>query len=213
VSERVERFGKTVRWFHWTFALAFLCLASTGALLGLRRPLGVGPEAAHRILRVHEVAALALLVVPTLVVLSGSTREFFHELEPLLRWSRDDLRWLALQPLSFVKSVELPRAGKLNPGQKVNALAMAGLAFVLTVSGGALYLHPGALLPLAVHVACFLVWIPLFAGHLCLALLMPGTRPALRGMINGRVDREWARHHHPRWIEELEAGSPAPPRR
>jgi len=213
VSERVERFGKTVRWFHWTFALAFLCLASTGALLGLRRPLGVGPEAAHRILRVHEVAALALLVVPTLVVLSGSTREFFHELEPLLRWSRDDLRWLALQPLSFVRSIELPPAGKLNPGQKINALAMAGLALVLTVSGAALYLHPGALLPLVVHVACFLVWIPLFAGHLCLALLMPGTRPALGGMLTGRVDREWARHHHPRWIEELEAGGAAPPRR
>ncbi|MBW2314450.1 MAG: cytochrome b/b6 domain-containing protein [Deltaproteobacteria bacterium] len=209
----VERFGKTVRWFHWTFALSFVCLAATGGLLVLRNPLGVRPETAAWLLTVHEAASVFLVVVPTVVVLSGSTREFFGEIALLFRWSRDDLRWLTLQPLSFVKAIELPAAGKLNAGQKVNGIVMGLLTVALLVSGGVLYLRPGALLPLAIHIFCFVVWIPLFIGHLGLALVMPGTRPALRGMVTGRVSREWARHHHPRWIEELEAGDGVSPRR
>ena len=212
-DETVERFGKTVRWFHWTFALAFVFLAATGGLLALRTPLGLAPALARRILTAHEAAAVWLAVVPAVVVLSGNTREFFHGLSPLVRWSLDDLRWLALQPFAFVKTITLPPAGKLNAGQKVNALAMSGLTVALAASGTVLYLRPGALAPLAVHVFCFLAWLPLFAGHLGLALVVPSTRPALRGMLTGRVSREWARHHHPRWIEDLEAREGAPPSR
>jgi len=212
-DDTVERFGKTVRWFHWTFALAFVFLAATGGLLALRTPLGLGPVLARRILTAHEAAAVWLVVVPAVVVLSGSTREFFRELAPLVRWSLDDLRWLALQPVAFARATPLPPAGKLNAGQKVNALAMAALTLALVASGTVLYLRPGALAPLAIHVFCLLAWLPLFAGHLSLALVIPSTRPALRGMLTGRVPREWARHHHPRWIEELEAREGAPPAR
>jgi cytochrome b subunit of formate dehydrogenase len=35
--------------------------------------------------------------------------------------------------------------------------------------------------------------------------------PRRRGMTLGSVDREWAEHHHPRWVEELDAQT-APPR-
>jgi cytochrome b subunit of formate dehydrogenase len=37
-----------------------------------------------------------------------------------------------------------------------------------------------------------------------MAVVNPSTRHALRGMTLGSVDREWARHHHPRWVEEIE---------
>jgi cytochrome b subunit of formate dehydrogenase len=39
----------------------------------------------------------------------------------------------------------------------------------------------------------------LVAGHLYMAIVNPGTRPALRGMLTGRVDRNWARAHHAEW--------------
>jgi len=201
----VLRFGKTTRWFHWSFALSFLCLAATGALLALRRPLGSSPETGALLLAVHQAAAVCLVVLPAWVALSGRTRELAGDLRELLRWSRDDLRWLALQPLSFVRTVALPPAGKLNAGQKLNGIAMALLSAALLASGVWLWREPGALLPLAVHVACFLAWIPLFVGHLALALVLPGTRPALRGMVLGRVRRDWAAHHHPAWLGELGA--------
>jgi formate dehydrogenase subunit gamma len=37
------------------------------------------------------------------------------------------------------------------------------------------------------------------AGHVFLAAVHPSTRHALTGMLDGRVDREWAATHHPRW--------------
>jgi formate dehydrogenase subunit gamma len=43
-----------------------------------------------------------------------------------------------------------------------------------------------------------LVLIPI-AGHIFLAAVHPSTRHALTGMLDGRVDREWAATHHPRW--------------
>jgi cytochrome b subunit of formate dehydrogenase len=32
-----------------------------------------------------------------------------------------------------------------------------------------------------------------------MALVNRATRPALRGMLDGSVDRKWARRHYPRW--------------
>jgi cytochrome b subunit of formate dehydrogenase len=36
-------------------------------------------------------------------------------------------------------------------------------------------------------------------GHLYMALVHRATRPALRGILSGSVDREWAHRHYPRW--------------
>jgi len=44
-----------------------------------------------------------------------------------------------------------------------------------------------------------LVTASLIAGHIFLAAVHPSTRHALTGMLDGRVDREWAATHHPRW--------------
>jgi hypothetical protein len=40
----------------------------------------------------------------------------------------------------------------------------------------------------------------LLAGHLYLSLIHPATRHALRGIMRGTVDAEWARRHHPPWV-------------
>jgi formate dehydrogenase subunit gamma len=42
------------------------------------------------------------------------------------------------------------------------------------------------------------------AGHVFLAVVFPPTRPALRGMLTGWVDRTWARRHYARWVVELD---------
>jgi cytochrome b subunit of formate dehydrogenase len=47
----------------------------------------------------------------------------------------------------------------------------------------------------------------LVVGPIFMAVVNPSTRPALRGMIYGSVDREWATHHFPRWMEEMDRAS------
>jgi formate dehydrogenase subunit gamma len=210
--ERIERFCKTTRWFHWTFVASFLTLAATGGLLALREPLGLASLAREELASVHRAAAIALATLPVVVLLSGSTSAALGDLGEALRWTRSDLRWLALQPAAALGRAELPPAGKLNAGQKLNALATAGLAIGLGASGAWLWLRPGALLPWFAHVALFLLWLPAFAGHFFLAVVNPSTRPALRGMVLGSVDRRWATHHHEAWVAGLDraARPPAP---
>ena len=65
-------------------------------------------------------------------------------------------------------------------------------------------LHSSSFFALVVHVIGFLAWIPAFAVHLFMALINPSTRPALRAMVRGDVDRDWAAHHHSRWLESVE---------
>jgi formate dehydrogenase subunit gamma len=207
---RIERFCKTTRWFHWSFVAAFLTLAGSGGALALRDELALEPATASRLVRVHEGAAIALLVLPTVVLLSGRTGETLRDFAEALRWSRADLRWLALQPLAFLGRAELPPAGKLNAGQKLNAIATALLAACLAASGAWLWARPGALVPWFAHLVLFLGWIPAFLGHLFLAVVYPATRPALRGMLLGSVDRDWAAHHHGAWLAGLEGEARAP---
>lgn len=206
------RFGKTTRWFHWTFAVSFLALASSGAVLALRGALGLGPEAVARVVSLHLSAALALGTGPLLVLLSGRTSETLRDLREPFRWTRDDVRWLARKPLEVLGRADLPPAGKLNAGQKVNALASMLLTGCLAATGLWLWQRPGSLVAWFAHLSLFVGWLPLFAGHLSLALVFPSTRPALRGMLTGRVGREWARHHHAAWVGALEeaGGADAP---
>jgi formate dehydrogenase subunit gamma len=206
MSESVERFAKTTRWFHWMVVLPFLSLAGSGAALVLRGPLALSERAVARTVFLHECAAVALLVLPAVVALSGRTGLLLRDLAETLRWSRSDLRWLALQPLSALTRIELPPAGKLNAGQKVNALVSMAVVIGFVASGILLWLRPGSLAPWFVHVALFVSWIPLFCGHFFLAVIHPGTRPALRGMVVGRVPRAWAEHHHAAWVRDLGDG-------
>jgi formate dehydrogenase subunit gamma len=217
--ERIERFCKTTRWFHWSFVLPFLGLAATGATLALREQLALTDETTRSLVRAHEASAAIWLLAPPLVLLSGQTRTALADLTLPLRFTRDDLRWLALQPLALLGRAELPPAGKLNGGQKLNGLLAAVVSLGLAATGLWLWQRPGALLPWLAHLLLFAAWLPAFAGHFYLAVLNPGTRHALRAMLAGDVDLDWARHHHPRWVEAVTgaearqrsaAGAPAP---
>jgi len=204
--QRIERFCKTTRWFHWTFVLPFLGLAATGATLALREQLALAEDTTRTLVRVHEGIALFWLLAPPLVLLSGQTRAALADLSLPFRITRDDLRWLALQPLAALGRAELPPAGKLNGGQKMNGLLAMALGLGLAATGVWLWRRPGALVPWLLHLMLFTAWLPAFLGHFYLAVLNPGTRHALRAMFVGDVDLDWARHHHPLWAASVTRG-------
>lgn len=209
--ERVPRFGRTTRWFHWTFALTFLALAGTGALMLARTPLGFDEVMAARLLELHKYVAIVFLTAPWLIGLSGDRRAWLQDLSESARLGRDDLVWLARQPLALLGRAELPPQHKLNTGQKLNALAVAGITGAMAVSGIHLWLEPGAFAALVIHVSGFVAWIPAFIVHVFMAVVNPATRPALRAMVYGEVDREWAAHHHALWLASIEREKPPAP--
>ena len=211
MSARVTRFCRTTRWFHWTFALSFLSLAATGALLLARTALGLEERSAARLLELHEIVAVVFLTAPWLIGLSGDRTAWLADLAELARLGRDDLVWLVRQPRALRGLAELPPQHKLNTGQKLNGLAVAAISGAMSVTGVHLWLEPGAFVALIVHVGGFFAWVPAFAVHLYMAVLHRPTRHALRGMVFGDVDRGWAEHHHPLWLEAIERRAPPPP--
>ncbi len=54
----------------------------------------------------------------------------------------------------------------------------------------------------SVHDAVMYLSVGLLAGHLYLSVIHPRTRHALRGITLGDVREDWAREHHPKWVEE-----------
>ena len=67
--------------------------------------------------------------------------------------------------------------------------------FSLSWRTGATFVHDWVFIGLAISIT----------GHILFALNDPLS---LRAMVRGWIPRGWARHHAPRWIDELEATNP-----
>ena len=207
MSPLLPRFGKSTRWFHWSVVIPFLLLAISGAALMGRELLLLDPDQVRWIVQFHKWCAIALLTFPPVIFLSGETFEVLSNLKEPFLWSGDDIRWLALQPIAGFRKKPLPPAGKLNAGQKVNALLSIFLLIAFTSTGIWLWARPGALAPWFIHIALFFIWIPIFIGHFFLATMNPSTRHAFKGMTSGTVRRDWAEYHHPRWVHDIDTNS------
>ena len=192
----VRRFGPTERALHWAHAAGFLAMLGTGLVLYLP----VLSEAVARrnlVKNLHLGAAILWAVAIALVLVLGDRRRLAADWREIETLDADDRRWLrgkrALQ-------------GRFNAGQKLNALLTAAFAVLFVVSGFFLWLgerdHRFLLDGTGtVHETLTLVSVGLLVGHLYLAVLHPSTRHALRGITTGDVREEWAREHHPKWVE------------
>jgi formate dehydrogenase subunit gamma len=190
----IRRFSRTERALHWVHASAFFVLLGSGLVLYLPR---LSELVARRQLvkDVHLYTALAWAVLVTLLLLLGlrhGLRETIRELE---RFDADDLRWLLRRG---------GHPGRFNAGQKLNAIVIAAFAVLFAISGFLLwYGERDTRFRLAntilLHDGLMYAALVLLAGHLYLSLIHPATRHALRGMVVGTVDTDWARRHHPRW--------------
>jgi formate dehydrogenase subunit gamma len=192
----LRRFSRTERALHWVHASAFFVLLGSGLVLYLPR---LSELVARRPLvkDVHLYTGLAWAVLVTLLLLLGLRHGLRGTIRELERFDADDLRWLLRRG---------GRAGRFNAGQKLNAIVTAAFAVLFAVSGFLLwYGERDTRFRLAntilLHDGLMYVALVLLAGHLYLSLIHPATRHALRGMIRGTVDAEWARRHHPRWAE------------
>jgi formate dehydrogenase subunit gamma len=203
----IRRFTKTERAAHWLVAAAFGVMLLTGGMV----PHHWGWT--NTALDVHVGAALLLVggLVGLLVAANGrALRTTAGELRSL---DADDRAWLS--PRRILMGRPAPPVGRFNAGQKLNArLALIGLIglyasgiYLVTIGRSSFgHLHgPFAFLTSA-----------LIAGHIFMAVINPSTRHALRGMTLGSVERSWAEHHFPRWVDEVDgetSDEPAAPAR
>jgi formate dehydrogenase subunit gamma len=192
------RFDKVERLTHWSTAALFTILILTG--LALYFPsVGSLVGRRHLVAQIHLWTGVAL-PVPVLLALVGPWgSRFRQDVRRINLWTRREIRWLRT----------LGRAGgpivdKFNPGQKLNAIFIAGTIVVMFATGfvlewfgffplgwrtGATFVHD--VFALAVSVV--------IVGHVLFAVT---HRDALRSMFKGSVTENWARTHASVWFRE-----------
>lgn len=190
----IRRFTPAERLLHWANAVCFLWLLATGLLLYLP---SLAPLVGRRPLvqSVHFWSGVAWLSVLAAICLLGARHGLLATARELDRFDRDDLR--------FLLGRKAPQ-GRLNGGQKLNAIVTAAFTLLFSVSGLLLWIgehdtrrrFAGTVL---LHDGLMYVSLVLLCGHLYLALIHPSTRKALRGIVLGDVDAEWAARHHAKW--------------
>lgn len=216
----VVRFTGTERALHWGFALLYLALVASGLplmfpeLRGWIR--GYTPVIGFRL---HLACGAIWVLVAVTVILLGDHRALRRTWRQLITFGSADTAWLRRFP-RWLSAGAAERArldgavGRFNAGQKVNALFTVVTSVLLLASGVALIPVNGGTLAGALTGASSVGWwrhahgwltvlalVPI-TGHVFLALVFPPTRGSLPGMLSGRVDRDWAAVHHPRWRSE-----------
>ena len=199
-TEDLARFDVVERVLHWTTATLFgvlmltaipLYLGSVSSIIG-RRAL---------VADIHTWTGVALPVPLVLSLVGPWGARLREDVRRISRWSGEELRWLRSMGRHIVV-----RMGKFNPGQKLNAIFVAGAIVVMLGTGailrwfgpfpdswrtGATFVHD------VLATAIFVV----VAGHVAFALSHPD---ALKSMFTGRISRRWARRHAPAWLDDID---------
>ena len=194
----VRRFTPSELAAHWVIALCVLTMIATGLALGI--------NVFHSVVFPVHVGSVFVLAAGLVVVgAAGNRRALAASVHDLRRLDGDDRRWLAWAPRAALRrGGDPPPVGRFNAGQKANAILVTCLLLSVTASGLYLWAKVHGIvsnsnLDGAVHNLSAIGIIVLVSGHLYMAVLNPGTRSALGRIVTGRVDAEWAAHHHPAW--------------
>jgi formate dehydrogenase subunit gamma len=206
--KRIPRFTRTERAAHWLLAATFFAMLFTGLCLSVSSFEGILDRPTAKAW--HLWSAIALVAGLVLLAVLGDRRSLARSAREIDRFDRDDGRWLRGAPRRLLRGGAAPPQGRFNAGQKLNAALIGGLMLGMFATGFLLwygerdttYRFAGTVM---VHDWGTLILMLLVAGHLYLAVLHPATRHALRGMTLGDVDAEWARKHHPKWVESAPA--------
>ena len=197
-AERLLRFTRTERAAHWLVVVAFAAIL----LSGTQMPHAW--DADQPVVDIH-VGCAALLVAGLVLLLWRADGAALNRTGIQLATTEPgDADWLRGVPERLRTGAPPPPVGRFNAGQKLNArLSALGLA-VLYATGLALLLAGRGLPQGPLHTLTTVAVCGLLSGHVFMAVLNPATRHALRGMTFGDVDRDWAKHHHPRWVAAVD---------
>jgi formate dehydrogenase subunit gamma len=192
-EEWVHRFGLTERFAHWWT----VSLVATALLTGL----ALGDEAEGGPMLTAHIGAVVLIGVGLLLaVVVGNTRALLTATYHLFTVDRRDAAWVRAHLPGAAPRSEADEWGMFNPGQKVLAWALTLAVSAVIVTGiqawnageGQGSLHGAAVVAAMVLLGC----------HVFMAVVNPSTRPALAGMVLGRVRRSWAEEHHGGWLHD-----------
>jgi formate dehydrogenase gamma subunit len=194
---------------HWAVAIPFMVCYTTALILVVVYNPDPARPFRHVVSWTHRISGLCLFVLPAFNFARHWRDASLHlrNVGQVWKWSWDDVKWLFLiGPASMNPKITLPWQGKFNAGEKINFMVLSSTYPIYVCTGLLIWFGASPYLSWLVHFSLAVVATPLLLGHVFMATVNPDTRPGLRGMITGFVDREWARHHYRLWyVEHFEA--------
>lgn len=204
MKQMVLRFVPSERWFHNAVMFSFVFLLVTGMAMIFHNLLGMRNESRDFLSLSHKVMAVFFIVVPAAIFAFGDRKVWRENIRLATTWNRHDFDWLMKKPLTnIIKGVDLPPEDKFNPGQKVWMMLAFNGSLLLALSGIVIWISQSAILFLFIHTTLTFIVGMALAGHIFMALINSDTREGVGSIIDGEVDSDWAKHHHPLWMERM----------
>jgi formate dehydrogenase subunit gamma len=204
-GRKIVRFTGFERFVHWLTASTFVVLAITGLNIAFGRSLLlplIGPEAfafwSEWAKYAHNYLSFAFTIGVVLMFIMWIGQNF-----P----TAADMEWLKKGGGMFSKTSPHVPAWKFNAGQK--------LLYWFVVLGGAIMVMSGYILMFPFyygldvgnmelaqmfHGVVGVLFVAIIAAHIYIGTA--GTEGAFESMSEGTVDANWAKTHHPLWVEE-----------
>jgi formate dehydrogenase subunit gamma len=209
----ILRFNSFERFTHWTVAVSFVILAITGLNItfgkDLLLPL-IGPDAFSRwslaAKYAHNYSSFPFTIGVIVLLLLWAKENVFTAVD--IRWFKEGGGMVGHSD---------PPAGKFNGGQKalfwLVVLATIGVAVTGTFLLFPFYLTNifGMQIVQVFHALIAIAFVALIIAHIYIGTL--GMEGGFDAMANGEVDLNWAKQHHPLWVEQEfgQGRSAAPP--
>ena len=206
---RIVRFVFVERLSHWLYAALFIVALISGLLTWIPSTRAWMAGARQAVDHYHGGAGLLMVVVPALLFLVLDRGRLAEDLREVDLWDRDDRRWFwATVRGRTLRGGEMPPQGRLNAGQKVNAILVAAMAVGFIVSGsmllGRAYLPPWLVSrALWLHGLLSAAGVILLAGHLAHVLLTRHGHDSLRAMVDGTMSERTAIERYRKWWEKM----------
>lgn len=203
-DDRILRTGFLERFCHWMIVICFFLAATSGlswffpSFSWLSAFLGT-PQMARAL---HPFLGIAVFL--------GLCFMFVRFVKYNLPARTDRIWFRSIRDVVLNNHEQPLRIGKYNAGQKVLFWLIMASIVVLLVSGLIMWrayfseYFSITVIRLAIlaHSIAGIGLILLILGHIYLAIWVRGS---ITGMVTGYVSKAWARQHHDRWAEELEA--------
>lgn len=209
-NDTIERFSFASRLGHGVHAVSFVILLLTGCAL-VFRGFGVliGPGGSRLFSNAHHLFGVIFTLVPLIILVFFSWKNTKRWLYEVTHWHSYDVEFVKAFPKTFFGfKAETPKQGRFNGGEKINSiLQILGCTVIIVTGWIMLVVDPSqAIFSWARNIHSFtaLACGSVIMAHAFLALLHPGSKESIKGMLGGRVSRDWAWHHHALWVEEVE---------
>ena len=209
--ERVQKYTKPARVFHWVHSGAFLLLVITGIFLFVPAAGFLAQDSWSRV--IHRVAAVIFVLAP-LIQIIANRKTAWASVKRAFTWNKDDLEWARAMPQYYFLGDEstMPPQDEMNTGQKLwyTLLLIFGPIFLIT---GILmwffkYSLPSAVFQwsLFAHDVAFILIFLMFLLHIYLGIIHPMMRKhggTFSSMVDGTVTVDYAKSHHGKWYKEI----------